>query len=77
MRPTFAGPGKNIDRHKPTPAVERGVMSGGYIEHNKNLAEVNKTGAQAEAEGGRKQKFDPVTGHPIPKFDPDTGAQNW
>ena len=22
-------------------------------------------------------KFDPETGQPLPKFDPDTGGQNW
>ena len=25
----------------------------------------------------RAQKFDPNTGQPLPKFDPDTGKQNW
>ena len=35
------------------------------------------TGQPIQQPAGGGAKFDPNTGQPIPKFDPETGKQNW
>ena len=35
------------------------------------------TGQPIQQPAGGGARFDPNTGQPIPKFDPETGKQNW
>ena len=61
--------------------AERQVASGGFKTHPLS-EEGGRQSTQTGGGGGNKapgfpRKFDPSTGKPLPKFDPNTGLQNW
>jgi hypothetical protein len=54
-----------------------GLASGGGAPAQQAMAQPAKFDSETGQPIAQPGKFDPETGQPIPKFDPETGKQNW